>query len=181
LELVRLRSLEARARARLGDEAGARLAIQAAISARETAADNHEYQGMFAFPIANQERCTGSAYLWMRHPDEGRRSLEQALNHFEADAHPNEPSYAHTAVTRLDLTLAHLHSGDLDGAREAIGPVLDLRPALRLAGVLRRIEPVQRLLAGRTFRTVSAARSLSETIEDFSSGAALRHLPGATA
>ncbi|MFC5107531.1 hypothetical protein [Kibdelosporangium philippinense] len=55
---------------------------------------------------------------------------------FEADALPEEPSYAHTAVTRLDLTLAHLQQGDFDGAREALSPVLELPPSRRLAGVV---------------------------------------------
>jgi hypothetical protein len=180
LELVRLRSLEARARARLGDEAGTRAAIHAAGEARDGVNDEHEYSGMFAFPIANQERCAGNAYLWLRLHDESVQSLERALAAFEADALPEEPSYAHTAVTRLDLTLAHLQHGNFDGARESLGPVLELPPSRRLAGVVRRTERLQRLLAGHAFRTVGAARALSEQLEGFSAGASLRQLPGAT-
>jgi tetratricopeptide (TPR) repeat protein/transcriptional regulator with XRE-family HTH domain len=180
LELVRLRSLEARARARLGDEVGTRAAIQAAETACEHVSDEHEYSGMFAFPVANQERCAGNAFLWLRRHDESIQSLERALAAFEADALPEEPSYAHTAVTRLDLTLAHLQQGDFDGAREALSPVLELPPSRRLAGVVRRTERLQRLLTSHTFRTTTAAGSLSERIEEFSAGASLRQLPGAT-
>jgi tetratricopeptide (TPR) repeat protein len=154
LEFVRLRSLEARAQARLGDATRARTAIQAAEAARERVTDEHEYSGMFAFPVANQERCAGNAYLWLHQHDDSIRSLEHALAAFEADALPDEPSYAHTAVTRLDLTLAHLQHGDFDGARESLGPVLELPPLRRLAGVVRRTARLQRLLAGHSFQTV---------------------------
>ncbi|SMD14622.1 hypothetical protein [Kibdelosporangium aridum] len=180
LELVRLHSLEARARARLGDAAGTQTAIRSAADARERVTDDHEYSGMFAFPVANQERCAGNAYLWLQQHEDSIRSLERALAAFEEDAHPEEPSYAHTAVTRLDLTMAHLRLGDFEGARESLAPVLDLPPAKRLAGVVRRSERLQRLLAGHAFKTVSGARGLSETIETFSAGASLKQLPGAT-
>jgi hypothetical protein len=129
--------------------------------------------------VLTEERCAGNAYLWLRQPDESRQSLEQALAHFEADAHPDEPSYAHTAVTRLDLTLAHLHGGDFDGAREVLSPVLELPASMRLAGIVRRTDRLQRLLAGHAFRKVTAAQRLSKTVEQFSAGAALRQLPGA--
>jgi hypothetical protein len=58
--------------------------------------------------------------------------------------------------------------------------VLELPPSLRLAGIVRRTERLQRLLAGHVLQRVTAARRLSETVEEFSAGAALRQLPGAT-
>ncbi|MFC0112580.1 hypothetical protein [Kibdelosporangium aridum] len=175
-----MHSLETQARARLGDEAGTRTAIQAAATAREHVSDEHEYSGMFAFPTANQERCAGNAFLWLRQHDESIHALERALAAFETDALPEEPSYAHTAVTRLDLTLAHLQQGTPMVRARHSPPVLELPPLRRLAGVIRRTERLQRLLTSHAFRSVTAAGSLSKEIEEFSAGASLRQLPGPT-
>jgi transcriptional regulator with XRE-family HTH domain len=174
VELARARSFEARALARLGDADGTRAAITAAIEAREHANDEHAYVGMFQFPVANQQRCAGSAMVWLGRPADGVVHLEQALNGYGSTV-----SYAHTAVTRLDLVLARLQLCDLDGAREQIGPVLALPEELRLAGVSRRGEGLQRLLTGTgAFQGSAVARDLAEEIEDFLTHNAARALPG---
>ncbi|MFG1878018.1 helix-turn-helix domain-containing protein [Sphaerisporangium sp. NPDC049003] len=177
VELVRLRSLEARARARLGDEPGTRAALHAASEARQHVHDEGEYAGMLAFSPGNQERCAGSAYLWLNLP-ESKESLERALTLFAQETPPETgvPSYAHTTVTRLDLTMAHLRSGDLDGALELVQPVLGLPPEMRLAGVVRRTHVLQRLLAAPALGSRSAAQELAAQIGDFTEHNAARRL-----
>ncbi|MEV6987271.1 hypothetical protein AB0M95_39265 [Sphaerisporangium sp. NPDC051017] len=178
IELVRLRSLEARARAKLGDEERTRSALRAAEETRQHVQDDHQYEGMFVFSPGNQERCAGSSYLWLGIPAASVTSLERALVYFQSEvpAMGNEPSYAHTIVTRLDLALAHLRNGDLDGALEVVRPVIGLPPDLRLAGVVRRTHVLGRLLATPALRSTPLAQQLAEQMEDFAVHNAARQL-----
>jgi hypothetical protein len=149
-ELVRLGSLEARARGSLGDRNGVQEAVQLAASARETLddADEARHIGIFAFPIANQVRCAGNAHMWLSDPrsiETARHELEEALRLFEAGI-PHQ-SYAHIAVTRVDLTIVDLRLGQLDTAAATMQPVLELPTDRRLAGVVRRSGELRRQLA----------------------------------
>ncbi|RCG19049.1 hypothetical protein DQ384_38630 [Sphaerisporangium album] len=133
---------------------------------------------MFDFSLGNQERCAGSSYLWLGVPALSVASLERALKFFEheAPATGKVPSYAHTIVTRLDLTLAHLHNGDLDGALEVVRPVIGLPPDLRLAGVVRRTHALSRVLAAPALRSTPRAQEFAEQMEDFNVHNAARQL-----
>ncbi|UGQ10919.1 hypothetical protein LO772_29560 [Yinghuangia sp. ASG 101] len=173
IERVRAHAYGARARARLGDAPGARAEIAAGVRARHEADDAHDYIGMFAFPLANQQRCAGSALVWLGEPEDGIIHLDDALT-----GYGREDSYAHVAVTQLDLVRARLHLGDLDGARTTIAPVLALPEELRLAGVSRRTAGIQRLLTGPAFDRRPAALALAEQVEDFLERNAARALPG---
>jgi hypothetical protein len=83
-ELVRLASLEARARGRIGDRDGVQEAIGLASSARETVNEQDEarHPGIFAFPMANQVRCAGNAHLWLGEPLNLESARRERRKHF---------------------------------------------------------------------------------------------------
>jgi len=173
-DLLRLASLEARARARLGDLPGTREAIGRGQQILEST-DAVRHTTIFDFPAANALRCFGSAYLWLGAHEAAESALEQALRLFEADTRESESSdsepasYAHLAVTRIDLALAHLGRGSIDAAEEVLRPVLALSPERRLSGIVRRSNDLHIALAAPRYAEARSARSLTSDIEAFCS------------
>jgi tetratricopeptide (TPR) repeat protein len=167
IDLLRLASLEARARAKLGDRTGTHQAIALAREKLESA-DAMRHQSVFDFPAANALRCAGSAYLWLGDYSPAESVLTQALQYFEIG--PASPgSYAHVAVTRVDLALAHLGGGSLDAAQEVLRPVFELSPARRLSGVVRRSRDLHAALSHPRYAPTQGARDMISAIEEFCS------------
>ena len=67
------------------------------------------------------------------------------------------------------LALARLYTGDLDGAAEAVQPVLDLHPSQRNAGIIGSVQRVRASLMRGLVRDAVTARELREEIAVFSS------------
>lgn len=70
------------------------------------------------------------------------------------------------AGSRTDLAVARVRSGELDGAREAIQPVLDLPIAQRIHGVVSSVVNVHRTVTA-TGAQAPAGRDMQEAIEDY--------------
>jgi tetratricopeptide (TPR) repeat protein len=122
--------------------------------------DASAHRSIFDFPQANALRCAGSSYLWLNDFEDAQEALSRALEIFEA--YPQGGSYAHIAVTRIDLALAHLGNDDFEAAEEALRPVLDLGPRQRLSGAVRRFGDVRAALARPRYKELSAARNLAD-------------------
>jgi tetratricopeptide (TPR) repeat protein len=154
--------LKARALARIGDNAG----VQAAVlqSERGDLADLENEQGILQFSEANRLRCVGTAYLWVGDAQSARQHLERALQAYEGD---RADDYAAITVARIDLASAHLELGELDGAMEALVPLLDVEPGRRLEGASRRIGDLRRLLNAARYRKSPQALEMSENLADF--------------
>jgi transcriptional regulator with XRE-family HTH domain len=165
VDTLRLYSLEARASARLGDVGNTRAAIGRMIEVMDRA-EIGTHRTIFDFPQANALRCAGSSYLWLGEYADAERFLAQALAAFNADS--SGGSYAHVAVTRIDLALAQLGNGDFEAAQDTLGPVLEMSPERRLSGTVRRFEDLRAALRKPRYRRVSAAQSLSERLKTLS-------------
>jgi len=181
-ELVRLASLEARARGRLGDRDGVQEAIDLAASARETVSDEDEarHVGIFAFPTANQVRCAGNAHMWLGEPwnlESARRELREALHLIDAEP---QQSYDHSSVARVDLTIVELQLHYLDAAATTMRPVLELPTSRRLEGVVRRSGELRKQLADPQYRHASLAHELGQAVEGFCASSVTRQLAGST-
>jgi transcriptional regulator with XRE-family HTH domain len=165
IDALRLHSLEARASARIGDAESTRQAItQMTVIMDRTDASAH--RSIFDFPQANALRCAGSSYLWLHEYTSAQTVLSQALDIFEA--YPEGGSYAHVAVTRIDLALAHLGTLDLDAASETLRPVLELDSQRRLSGMIRRFDDLRVALAQPACARLPAARDLTEHLNALS-------------
>jgi hypothetical protein len=176
IDALRLYSLEARARARLGDATGTREAVGQAMRILDTT-DASTHRSVFDFPEANALRCVGSSHLWLNEFADAQNALSRALDTFEAQ--PDGGSYAHVAVTRIDLTLAYLGNNDFSAASETMRPVLELSPERRLSGTVRRIRDLRTALAGPAYRELPAARELVEHLNAFRSTTAQSGLTSA--
>lgn len=143
---VYLASLEARARGQLGDRPGTQAALEQASRLRERSGMD-PIGGVFGFPQAKQHLYAASAQVWLCEPDAAEQEATASLLCYQDPA--NTHSYGDEAGARLDLVVARLQGGRLDGAVDALRPVLDLPPHLRVASVNVRCARVLHLLRGR--------------------------------
>jgi transcriptional regulator with XRE-family HTH domain len=163
VEVARLASFEARAWAKLGDRDSMNAALEAASAARDQ--DGPEAGvGVIAYPYSNQLRVAASARLWVGDYNRARTELAEALSLLAREYN----SLAHVAAARADLALAHLQSGDLDAAAEALQPLLSLTTGgSYLAGAARRSSSLIEALHGERFASSIAATQLVAEIEQF--------------
>lgn len=164
-----LPALEARALAQVGDAAGARDAVHRAMAKRE-AVVNDELDGiggLLTFPLAKQHYYAAGALVMLEDGDEeGAAEAETALRLYEG-ADPLERSFSDIAGARAELALARVHAGEVEGAREALAPVLELDPSLRIGGIVTSAERVHRALAALPYVDAVLATALRDEIEAF--------------
>ncbi|MEV0269705.1 hypothetical protein AB0H43_13070 [Hamadaea sp. NPDC050747] len=165
-----LASSEARAWAQLDAINEARAALVRAAGHRERLQvdDLDGIGGLFAFPQAKQHYYAAGTYVYLNglHADAAREAT-QALELYEsADAEGR--AFADEAGTRAELALARIHEGQLDGARDALDPVLDYGRELRIGGIVASVGRVHTALRDRRYKDSTIARGLRDEIESFS-------------
>jgi hypothetical protein len=164
---VWLPSLEARAAALLGDAEAARAANQRATDLRERVVpdDLDVLGGLLTFPDAKQLYYTVEAEVLLGLGD--ARITAQAEAAVRGFSDPGAPHWAFgdQAGSQCNLALVRLHAGDLDGAAEALRPVLDLAPALRNNGIVLSAQRVRAALTASPAREAAVARELRTEIE----------------
>jgi hypothetical protein len=167
---------EARAWAALGNVA----ATQHAIERAEDAWDNvhgdelDELGGMCKFSRARQLYYTADALAWL--PAEAGQAQDYATQAVTAydDATSPEWAFGDAAGSRCDLAVARIALGEIDGARDAIAPVLELPAEQRIRGIISSVQHVHTAL--RRPELPPAGRELQEEIEVFAK-TPLRALP----
>lgn len=168
---VRVRCIEARARAYLGQAEETERAIAGAEAAREQADgqdDLHDQMGgHFSFDAARQARCHASAYLQLGKTNQATTWAEAAIDMYSAmplaRRWPKIEAEAHA-----DLAAARLIGGDLEGACEALAPVLDVPGSIRVAGLRLRVQRVADLLISPAYQESAPARRLRSQVTEFS-------------
>jgi hypothetical protein len=70
-----------------------------------------------------------------------------------------------------------VNSRDIDGAAEALRPVLDLPPEQRIGGIVASVKRVHQALGVPDYRTVPLARDTRQEIESYSQIPAAAALP----
>ena len=161
----------ARAAAALGDAESARNAVSAAHEARYL--DHHdellEIGGEFAVSQATHYYFAGAALTEIPGAEaDAAVEIESAVALYDAGPRPGEQHYFGTkALASIDLAAVRLRAGALDAAASALGPVLSLPPAQRIASLNRRMHLVRNELAAPVFSRSAQARELDEQIEEF--------------
>jgi len=170
---VWLASLEARAWARLGNGAASREAIARASDLREqlTRNDLDEIGGMCYFSRPRQLYYSSDAGAAL--PEHDESGLHEETEAFAADAvaayeqaPDEEKSFGDEAGSRTDLAIARVRTGNLEGAREAVRPVLDLPVALRIHGVVTSVLDIHRAVTAQA-ADAPLARDIQEEIETY--------------
>jgi hypothetical protein len=158
---------EARAWAAVGNVPETHAAIARAERAWEAVQPDEmdELGGICTFGRARQLYYAADALAWLpSEADEGERYSAQAV---EAYADPGRPEWAFgdQAGSHADPAIARIARGELEGAAEAVRPVLDLPPEQRMNGIVISLRRVHKALS----RSPLAAdgRDLQEQIEMF--------------
>lgn len=176
---VWLYALQGRAEAILGNPSGALAAIDQAASAREriTPDDLDAIGGMCRFDVERELYYAADAGVMIpaqfsRSPL-GTRAARYAQEAIDAYAAATAPSFGDQAGAHSALAIARVRAGDVDGAAEAIAPVLALPATMRINGVVSSAVAVHRELA--TVPDASVAAETQAAIEAFC------HVPAALA
>ncbi|MFJ1915019.1 hypothetical protein ACIOGX_24175 [Streptomyces sp. NPDC088147] len=172
--IVWLASQEARAAALLGDAETVRAANHRADELRQHTRpdDLDSIGGNFHFPEVRQTFFGIEASVLLGESDTSLvRRAESAVQELSDTNNPHW-AFAAKAGCQSNLALARLYTGDLEGAAEAVRPVLDLPPNHRNAGIIGSVQRVWSSLHGSPSRTAATARDLCEEISVFS-----RHRP----
>lgn len=164
-----LPSLEARAWALLSaaDETAAAIGRAADRRARHQPDDLDHIGGLLSFPAAKQHYYAAGAYVFLEGEQTNAQREAVAAIDLYASGDPQRRSYSDEAGAHADLALSRVTAGELDGAREALTPVLDLEPERRIGGIIASAARVHDALRGRSYAASPAARSLREQIETF--------------
>lgn len=175
---VWLPALEARAWSALGSAADAARAIEKAARARDeaTSDDLDQLGGMCHFARARQLYYAADAGAMLpaqyAGSPEGQqltaRTAVYASDAISAYEHGSDAdrSFGDEAGSRADLAIARIRTGDLDGASDALAPVLDMPAPLRIHGVLSTVIRVHQALTPAA-RDAAIARDLQEQIEGY--------------
>lgn len=184
--IVWLASLEARALASLGNGSASRQAIARASELREqlVADDLDRLGGMCYFSRPRQLYYASDAGAALpEHDDSGLQSETESLAAEAVAAYEQAPedekSFGDEAGSRTDLAIARARAGNLEGARDAIQPVLDLPAAQRIHGVVTSVLNVHHAVTVLT-PDAPLAQDIQEEIEDYcrTPAAALPRLSG---
>jgi hypothetical protein len=166
---VWLPASEARALAALGDGNGARTAIRRAEEAWNHVQPDQldELGGICSFNRSRALYYAADALAWL--PDQAEEAGEyagQAVLAYSDSASP-EWAFGDQAGSHADLAISRLALGELDGAVEAIAPVLQLESKRRINGIVHSVERVQAALAHSGLATDERAGDLVDEIESF--------------
>jgi tetratricopeptide (TPR) repeat protein len=165
---VWLPSNEARAWAKLNNVEEARSAIERAENAWALVRrdDLDEMGGLATFSRTRQLYYAADSLAWLTTESAGAE--DYATQAVEAYADPANEDYAFgdQAGSYADLAIARIARAELEGATEAIAPVLALEPEKRNAGIIQSAQHVHSALVASP-RLASSSRALQEQIEEF--------------
>jgi len=123
--------------------------------------------GLLTFPQAKQNYYAAGTYVFLE--EEHQRAQSEALSALDLFEHgrPEDRSFSDEAGARAELALARVRGNEVDGAREALAPVLELTPERRIGGIVTSAARVHQALNDRHHASSPVARNLREEIESF--------------
>ncbi len=146
---VWLASAEARALAALNRPEEAHIALSRAADLRDRVQPDEldGLGGMCTFTRPRQLFFAAEALSWGGQPEATRaeRLALEALDAYAA-APAQDRSFGHEANTRIALAIARVSHGEVDGAAEALAPVLELPSAQRIHSMVTEVERVRTAL-----------------------------------
>ncbi|MFK0223283.1 hypothetical protein ACIQWN_34500 [Streptomyces vinaceus] len=158
---------EARAHAALGNANAARAAIERAERAWDLVQEDEvdELGGLCLFGRTRQVYYAAEALSWL--PSQSSVANDYATRAIAAYEDSSSPEWAFgdQAGARSALAITRIQMGELEGATEAVLPVLDLAPEQRINGIVNATQRVHHAL--RDSPLAEEASSLQEQIEAF--------------
>ncbi|MFI9786093.1 hypothetical protein ACIHEI_21730 [Kitasatospora sp. NPDC051984] len=166
---VWLACLSARAHALLGNGEATRAAISRAEDARAAVEpdDLDGFGGIMTFSVPRQLYYVAEATVHLgEDPALGETQAEAAVTAYRT-ATEDEWAFGDEAGAQTDLALARIARGEIEGAAEAVRPVLDLPIEQRNFGITSSAQRVHAALPFDAHRGGGAAAGLREEIEAF--------------
>ena len=164
---------------RLGNLEETNRCVRAAAEARETTTRDtlhDEIGGVFGFNDAKGHYYAGATYIHLGQPDLALDATRQAIDLYTSGP-ADQRSYGAESLARIDSAMAHLLKGSLDGAIDALQPVLALPVDKRIAQLNERLTGVRHRIAYPAFRDAQEAHDLDERIEEFCTTPAAQDVP----
>lgn len=160
---------KARALAALGRLVEASEAIDQAVQARDGVRPDEldDFGGMCTFNLPRQLYYAADAMRWGGGPESARteRLAVEAIDAYEAAVEADR-AFGDEAGARCALAVARIERGELDGAAEALAPVLALPTARRINGIVTSVDYVCQVLA-RAGRKATVAVELEAALRGF--------------
>ncbi len=162
-----LPALRARAWALLGNATETHAAIDQANAAQERATPDQldEIGGLLTFSAPRQMYYAAEALVLLANAADAEHAAAAAVDAYEQAA-PADRSFGDEAGARTDLAIARVRRGELEGAREALAPVLALPPEHRIHGVVVSAMRVHRAIS-RSGIGSPVGQEMQEEIEAF--------------
>jgi hypothetical protein len=178
---IRLMSIKARAHGQLSQPTEALTALLEAEAMRErlTAGDDLP-GGMMAFPVEKQLFYASSTHLWLggrEHLGDAEAAADEAVTMFEAAA-PEQRRLGEMSLARMDLAMARMGRGDLDGAAHQVHAVLQVNARRGTESVRKRLGHFTRNLAVHPGANAPMAIGLREALTAHHERHALELPPG---
>ncbi|WP_131831300.1 hypothetical protein [Frankia sp. CcI49] len=156
----------ARAHAALGDSAQAHAAIRRAVDLRERTRpdDLDEIGGELSTPVAVQLFIASDALTRL---PEDPRAEQAAMDAVEAFAAAGNASYGSRAGAHINLALARTRRGDVDGAQDALRPVLAIPAQRRNHGIRTLMQRIQGALTDQRYGRSPQALDIAAEVENY--------------
>ncbi|WP_419707955.1 hypothetical protein [Promicromonospora sp. NFX87] len=166
---IRIAAIEARAAAKIGDNARARAALDQFHAARDETPVNDEvvqFGGLLTFPAAKQDYYLGGTYTLLGEYEAARRHSTAAITAYRTGP-VEERSYGDEALAHIDLlTIGILHDR-VDDVEHALRHVLDLPPQMRIRQLGSAMDRVRSLMHRPEHEKNPAIKQLAELINDY--------------
>lgn len=161
---ARLRCGEAQCLANLGNSKAANDALDGAEVARERIRRGDSLGGLFGFSQAKQSYYAGSSLIWLQGGhDAERAAIEAAAAIGLWQAGPEqERSLDDERLAHIYLATARVQLDDVEGAADAIKPVLSLPAEDQISWIVKRADRLAGMLAAPRY---AQNRTAIETVE----------------
>ncbi len=161
---ARLRCGEAQCLANLGDSRAANAALDRAEQARDEIRRPDSLGGLFGFSRAKQSYYAGSSLIWLQGGHDAERASREAVTAIELwQAGPEEErSLDDERLAHIYLATARVQLDDVEGAADAIAPVLSLPLEDQISWIVKRADRLAGMLSAPRYAGNSTA---SETVE----------------
>jgi transcriptional regulator with XRE-family HTH domain len=161
---ARLRCGEAQCLANLGDSRAANAALDGAEQARERIRRPDSLSGLFGFSRAKQSYYAGSSLIWLQGGHDAERAAREATAAIELwEAGPvEERSLDDERLAHIYLATARVQLDDVEGAADAIRPVLSLPVEEQISWIVKRAERLAGMLSAPRY---AGNQTAAETVE----------------
>ncbi|PBC72278.1 helix-turn-helix protein [Streptomyces sp. 2321.6] len=161
---ARLRCGEAQCLANLGDSQAANAALDGAEDARGRIRRPDSLGGLFGFSAAKQSYYAGSSLIWLDGGHDAERAAREAtaaIGMWQAGPE-DERSLDDERLAHVYLATARVQLGDVEGAAEAIGPILSLPLEEQISWIIKRADRLASMLSAPRFQ---GNRTAEETVQ----------------